>query len=52
MAYLITLLPHPTTPTPYRGSGNRGKLPTVPFLPIMGIVGKSNYLTIGVVLIC
>ena len=52
MADLTILLSHPTTPTPYRGCGNRGKVLVSPFCPIMGIVGKSDNLIIGVRFIC
>jgi len=38
---------HPTYPTPYRGSGNRGKSPAFPKTPKMGIVGKRKPITFG-----
>lgn len=52
MACLIIPFSRPVASHPYRGRGNRGKVPTVPFYSVSGIAGKSHNLTIGVRFIC
>lgn len=52
MACLNFLFSRPVASHPYRGRGNRGKVPESPFCIVSGIAGKSHNLTIGVRFIC
>ncbi len=52
MACLIIPFSRPVASHPYRGRGNRGKVPEFPFCSVSGIAGKSHKLILGVRFIC